>query len=48
MVMSVTGLASSERRRARTTAEVDIVVPVHNEVEQLASSITHLRSYFAG
>ena len=43
--MSVTELAPSEHRRARTTADLDIVIPVHNEVEQLAPSITRLRSY---
>jgi putative flippase GtrA len=45
MAMSVTALSSSDRSQARTTVDVDIVIPVYNEAEQLARSVAHLRSY---
>ena len=38
--MSIAELVPAGRVRARTTVDVDIVIPVYNEEEQLAASIT--------
>jgi hypothetical protein len=43
--MSVTELSPPDRPPARTTTDVDIVIPVYNEAEQLSRSIVHLRSF---
>jgi putative flippase GtrA len=43
--MSVLSLAAHDRRDRRLPPDVDIVVPVYNEVEQLAASVTALRTY---
>jgi hypothetical protein len=43
--MSVIQFARVDRERPRSTSDVDVVIPVHNEAEQLAASITTLRSY---
>jgi putative flippase GtrA len=43
--MSVIQLAHVDGEWTETTLDVDIVVPVHNESQQLAASITSLRTY---
>jgi putative flippase GtrA len=43
--MSVTELSPSVPPRARSNADVDIVVPVYNEAEQLARSLAYLQSF---
>ncbi|MBF6555197.1 MAG: bifunctional glycosyltransferase family 2/GtrA family protein [Acidimicrobiales bacterium] len=43
--MSVTQLAQVDGDWTQTTLDVDIVVPVYNESQQLAASITALRTY---
>jgi putative flippase GtrA len=43
--MSVIQLARADGGWTETTLDVDIVVPVHNESQQLAASITALRTY---
>jgi glycosyltransferase involved in cell wall biosynthesis len=43
--MSVIQLHRGHDDRAPVTADVDIVIPVYNEAEQLAASITTLRAY---
>ncbi|HEV3366600.1 MAG TPA: glycosyltransferase [Acidimicrobiales bacterium] len=43
--MSVIQLARVDGGWTETTLDVDIVVPVHNESQQLAASITALRTY---
>jgi putative flippase GtrA len=43
--MAVTQFALVDRDSTPTASDVDIVIPVYNEVEQLAASITTLRSY---
>ncbi|MGH9078636.1 MAG: glycosyltransferase [Acidimicrobiales bacterium] len=45
MSVSIAALSPPDLYRARTTVDVDIVIPVHNEAEQLAHSIARLRSY---
>jgi hypothetical protein len=43
--MSILPLTRTYREDNRTNSDVDIVVPVYNEAEQLAPSITALRTY---
>jgi putative flippase GtrA len=43
--MSVTQFARLDGDEAPATSDVDIVIPVYNEAEQLATSITRLRTY---
>ncbi len=45
MSMSVTALSSIDRHGTGTTADVDVVIPVYNEADQLAASVTGLRTY---
>ncbi len=43
--MSVIQLPSPQGNTTEDTTDVDIVIPVYNEAEQLATSVTTLRSY---
>ncbi len=45
VVVSVIQLRRAEEERATVPSDLDIVIPVHNEEDQLERSITTLRSY---
>jgi hypothetical protein len=45
VVMSVIQIHRAEEDRSRATSDLDIVIPVHNEAEQLERSVTTLRSF---